>query len=97
MARVRIWWKRFLLRTMFTPVRALKLEKAHVRADTQIDSVHSNMTTIRPSSGGKPYVYYRIQVFYPGTGTDSLDCFDYGADRELFQQERQILEGLVVR
>lgn len=95
MGKLKTYILRSILRMFFTPVRALKLQIACVRAGRKVDSVHSNIMLHTRVTDGTLYESCRIQVFYHDGGGIELDCFDYGEDRALFQQERQILESLL--
>lgn len=80
-AKVRVW----VLKQLFTPVRALTLQKAKVRPEEKVTCVSSMLHAGHAS----------ITVHY----SSQCESFYYGnipKDLDLYLAERQILEGLVV-
>jgi hypothetical protein len=78
---VKAWIRRFILKHMFTPVRALTLERAKLRAGEQLVTVTSYCT-------GN---HWSINLHY---NAPTCDAFYY-TDLGVFKAERQILEGMV--
>ena len=85
-ARFRAW----VLRMMFTPVRALTLSRAKIRPGEKLTTVHGGYTFYQHSKTFGAH----ITLHY--IGASDCECFDYKENElDLFRSERQVLEGLV--
>lgn len=85
-------FKRFLLRLLFTPVRALKLKVASLRAEEIPERIHSTLAYY--NYNGRRFLEGTLTVFYKESSLTPLDTFRY-RDIELLKAERQILEGMI--
>jgi hypothetical protein len=80
----------WILKRMFTPVRALKLERASVRVGAKLTSVSTWYAEINGQR-----IVAQITLNYRA----SNDCVSFwytDQELDLWRAERQILEGLVV-
>lgn len=88
--KLKSWFRRQILKQLFTPVRALTLVRARVDPEREIMSVDSKVS---PDRGLGRY-QFQIYVYYRSGG--GLGMFYYSHDeRDLFLSERQFIEGLV--
>jgi hypothetical protein len=80
-------FRRWLLRLMFTPVRAVKLERARVRAEERLRSVSGSVFTSDEIAG-----FSSLSLCYD----NSCDMFRYSREEYgMFAAERQILEDMI--
>ena len=78
--KFRSWLRCRILSWMFTPVRALKLDKAAIRPGEKVVTITSYCT----------HNHWSLSVHYGG----SCESFYY-KDKSTFAAERQILEGMI--
>jgi hypothetical protein len=86
------WLRRLILKRFFTPVYALRLERAWLRPGLELSAVHANCHVY--SHEGKNLWSGTIYLHYKGLG--SCDSFHYWEeDKALFWQEAMVLASFL--
>lgn len=90
MKRIKSWFRVWVIKRMFTPIRAHKLEKASIRAEQTASSCSLHINQYGPEAGG--YVGSSIYIHY----VNDCDVFYYYRDNELALNEFMLIRDLVV-